>query len=211
MPHFASQSGRAVARRVVVTAAMLVATAGSTAHATQSPVHPQPVNPYGLDALLDGSGFVPIPPGECLMGASMGVASEGPVHRVRITKGFQMGKFEVTQAQWDAVMRSAHQTPQQGVAKGQAPTYSNPSYFKGATLPVDTVSWGEVHRFLATLNGRDPNYVYRLPTEAEWECASSAGSIEEFPESLDKLAWSKATPKARRNQWAERAQCMGPL
>lgn len=96
-----------------------------------------------------------------------------PHHRVRITKAFEMGKYEVTQAQWEAVMGS------------------NPSYFKGADRPVEQVSWDETQEFLRRLNAHNDGYRYRLPTEAEWEYAARAGDSGEFAESptLRELAW----------------------
>jgi formylglycine-generating enzyme required for sulfatase activity len=96
-----------------------------------------------------------------------------PQHRVRITKAFEMGKYEVTQAQWEAVMGS------------------NPSYFKGADRPVEQVSWDETQEFLLRLNTRNDGYRYRLPTEAEWEYAARAGDTTEFPDSpsLHDSAW----------------------
>ncbi len=76
-----------------------------------------------------------------------------------------MGKYEVTQAQWEAVMGA------------------NPSYFKGADRPVEQVSWDETQEFLLRLNARNDGYRYRLPTEAEWEYAARAGDTTEFPDS----------------------------
>lgn len=107
-------------------------------------------------------GFVKIPAGEFMMGAQNGEADEKPVHRVRISSGFEMGKYEVTQAQWEAMMES------------------NPSHFKGANLPVENVSWDDVQRFLEKLNARNDGYLYRLPTEAEWEYACRAGTTTAF-------------------------------
>jgi len=72
-------------------------------------------------------------------------------------KGFFMGRFEVTQAQWQTIMGS------------------NPSNFKGDNLPVEMVNWNDVKEFLKKLNekiGRG----YRLPTEAEWEYAAKGGT-----------------------------------
>jgi len=127
---------------------------------------------YGLTALLDGSGLVRIPAGEFQMGSAAGEADEQPVHRVRIGQEFEIGKFEVTQAQWETAMLDPHakagavRTTPEGATIG-----SNPSHFKGAALPVESVSWDDVQAFLARLNGRDRAHNYRLPTEAEWEYA----------------------------------------
>src|SRR4030095_13143835 len=66
---------------------------------------------YGVTALLDGTGMTRIPPGEFQMGSPNGNADERPVHRVRISQGFEIGKCEVTQAQWEAVMSNAHVGP----------------------------------------------------------------------------------------------------
>jgi formylglycine-generating enzyme required for sulfatase activity len=120
-----------------------------------------------------GIEFVTIAPGEFMMGCSMGDdvcdADEKPVHRVQITKTFEIGKFEVTQAQWQAVMGS------------------NPSANKGDDRPVETVSKNEAHDFLGRLNAKNDGYRYRLPTEAEWEYAARAGGAQSA--SLDEVAW----------------------
>jgi len=78
-------------------------------------------------------------------------------HAIRITKRFQLGKYEVTQAQWKAVMDT------------------NPSQFKGPDLPVENVTWNDAQEFLRKLNEKNDGYSYRLPTEAEWEYAARAG------------------------------------
>jgi formylglycine-generating enzyme required for sulfatase activity len=143
---------------------------------------------YSLTALLDGSGFVKIPAGEFMMGSSDDTSDEDPVHRVRISQGFEMGKVEVTQTQWEAVMRNAHARAE---AKG-GPQDVNPSHFKGPTRPVESVSWDAVQQFLQRLNARDPKYLYRLPTEAEWEYAARAGSASDLPKDIDSEAWYEA-------------------
>ena len=81
-----------------------------------------------------------------------------PQHRVRITKAFYIGKYEVTQEQWEAVMGN------------------NPSSFKGPKNPVDTVSWDDCQQFLKKLNDKAPGGRWSLPTEAQWEYACRAGS-----------------------------------
>jgi formylglycine-generating enzyme required for sulfatase activity len=119
--------------------------------------------------------FVKIAPGEFMMGCSEGdnncSAEEKPAHRIQITKAFEMGKYEVTQTQWQAVMGS------------------NPSTIKGDDHPVETVSKNDAHDFLAKLNARNDGYKYRLPTEAEWEYAARAGTKGSLPGPLDEFAW----------------------
>jgi formylglycine-generating enzyme required for sulfatase activity len=132
-----------------------------------------------------GMEFVKIAPGEFMMGCSkVQPASaadnadcnddEKPAHRVQITKSFEIGKYEVTQAQWQAVVGS------------------NPSANKGDNRPVETVSKDEVHEFLNRLNARNDGYKYRLPTEAEWEYAAKAGSPEPTGVALEEFAWYAA-------------------
>jgi len=122
-----------------------------------------------------GIEFVKIAPGEFIMGCSTGDsdcnADEEPAHRVQITKAFEIGKYEVTQSQWQAVMGS------------------NPSTIKGDDRPVETVSKDDAHDFLARLNARNDGYRYRLPTEAEWEYAARAGTTGTLTASLDEVAW----------------------
>jgi len=111
---------------------------------------------------LDGVAFVRIEPGEFTMGSEDGQPDERPAHRVRISRAFELGKFELTQAQWEAV------------------TGSNPSTrTRCAECPVTNVSWTEAQAFCArasALTGR----TWRLPTEAEWEYACRAGTTSAF-------------------------------
>ena len=81
---------------------------------------------------------------------------EKPVHKVILTNDYYIGKYEVTQALWQAVMGS------------------NPSNFKGDDLPVENVSWKDCQKFIAKLN-RMTGRKFRLPTEAEWEYAARGG------------------------------------
>lgn len=122
-----------------------------------------------------GMEFVQVSPGEFMMGCSVGDidcnADERPIHHVQITKPFQLGKYEVTQAQWTSVMGS------------------NPSTMKGDDRPVETVNKDEAHEFLSKLNAQSDGYKYRLPTEAEWEYAARAGSSTPHGGPLDEIAW----------------------
>jgi formylglycine-generating enzyme required for sulfatase activity len=87
---------------------------------------------------------------------------EKPVHTVRITNPFFLGTYPVTQREWKAVMGD------------------NPSYFKGADLPVEQVSWDEVQEFITKLNAKEGADKYRLPSEAEWEYACRAGTTTRY-------------------------------
>jgi formylglycine-generating enzyme required for sulfatase activity len=119
--------------------------------------------------------FVKISAGEFTMGCSTGDIDckddERPAHRVRITKPFEMGKYEVTQAQWQAVMGA------------------NPSTMKGDDRPVETVSKNEVQEFISKLNAMNDGYHYRLPTEAEWEYAARASATESYTGKLGDIGW----------------------
>ncbi len=82
-------------------------------------------------------------------------------HEVTISKSFYIGKYEVTQEQWESVM------------------FVNRSDKKGAKLPVTNVSWNDCQEFIKKLNAK-MNGGYRLPTEAEWEYAGRAGTTTEY-------------------------------
>ena len=107
-----------------------------------------------------------IPPGKFEMGSPEGETgrfdNEGPQHRVTISRGFWMGKYEVTQSLWYRIMKS------------------NPSAFKGAgtNAPVENVSWNDCQEFCCKTNqiirDKRPGEEFRLPTEAEWEYACRA-------------------------------------
>ncbi|HRV83161.1 MAG TPA: formylglycine-generating enzyme family protein, partial [Planctomycetota bacterium] len=124
------------------------------------------------------SGMVAIPAGMFAMGsaAASGPPYYGnqsatqPVHSVTITYGFWMGQYEVTQAEYQALVGT------------------NPSHFAGnPNHPVEMVSWLDARAYCAALTAQEtslgnvpPGYEYRLPTEAEWEYACRAGTTTRF-------------------------------
>ena len=119
--------------------------------------------------------LVQIPKGGFGMGTSNGITGDQPYHYVTINYSFYLGKYEVTQDQWRAVM-------------GQ-----NPSSHKdcGGNCPVERVSWEDAQKFIQKLNEMKDGYTYRLPTEAEWEYACRAGRPENIIkiEELREIAW----------------------
>jgi len=129
--------------------------------------------------------FVLIPAGTFKMGSNTGDQDERPVHQVTISQAFYMGKYEVTQSQWQAVMGT------------------NPSASPGdANRPVEQVSWNEAQTFISKLNAMEGVQFYRLPTEAEWEYAARAGSPSIYgfgndPKSLGEYAWYRANSERR--------------
>lgn len=128
-----------------------------------------------------GIEFVLIPAGSFLMGADKSREEEAtreemPQHKVTISKAFYMGKYEVTQEQWIAIMGK------------------NPSRFENPKNPVESVSWPDVQEFIDRLNAREGGNHYRLPTEAEWEYAVRAGTTTRYffgdnKEQLDQYGW----------------------
>jgi formylglycine-generating enzyme required for sulfatase activity len=134
-----------------------------------------------------GMEFVLVPAGSFLMGTDAsrckddpfterneysdcaGSDDERPAHRVTISKAFYLGKYEVTQEEWVKVMGT------------------NPSDYKSEKVggdsrrhPVESVSWDDLQAFLGRLNAKEGGSSYRLPTEAEWEYASRAGSTASY-------------------------------
>jgi formylglycine-generating enzyme required for sulfatase activity len=124
--------------------------------------------------------MVLIKPGSLTMGSpkveAESSSNDWPLNEVTISKPFYMGKYEVTQAQWESVMGN------------------NPSYFRGKpNNPVEKVRWSTCQRFIKKLNSLGQG-TFRLPTEAEWEYACRAGTMTRFSfgdslENADKYMW----------------------
>jgi formylglycine-generating enzyme required for sulfatase activity len=130
------------------------------------------------EIVLDGLGLdmVLVPEGSFDLGSGQHPDTQ-PVHTVNIAP-FYLGKFEMTQGQWKNLMST------------------NPSFHQGEKfpradlLPVEQVSWDDCRRMLAEVNQKTPGGGFRLPTEAEWEYAARAGSMEPLPANqVLRFAW----------------------
>lgn len=140
-----------------------------------------------------GMEFVYIPAGSFQMGAATGGPLTQPVHQVTIANGFSIGKYEVTQAQWQKVM-------------GGSVYFDN---LCGDNCPADKVSWNDAQEFITKLNAMNDGYIYRLPSEAEWEYACRAGITSDDSGDLNAVAWydknagGRAHPvgKKQANAW----------
>lgn len=123
-----------------------------------------------------GMELVLLPGGEFRMGSDeSGALSEQPARPVRVAP-FYVGRYEVTQAQWMAVMDA------------------NPSSFKDPRRPVDQITWEQAQEFVGRVNKLEGSNKYRLPSEAEWEYAARAGATTAFPlgdepAGLEDFAW----------------------
>ena len=183
---------------VVAGLAVLVLSPGGMGEAGAQEAASAAHNPTAGNEL--GMEFVEVKAGSFQMGsASGGDNNERPVRTVEITRDFWMGKFEVPQRQYQALMGS------------------NPSRFKGDDLPVESVSWNDAVRFCQELTNREraagrlpQGLVYRLPTEAEWEYAARGGHLARETtyagsDDLDSVAWYEGNSNSRTQRVGTKA------
>jgi len=160
--------------------------APSRPYTPPAPVRSEPSAGSVSSGPLSGMEFVTIPSGSFRMGSMPTEEGrdddESPRHTVDISS-FELMTTEVTQGMWGEVMGN------------------NPSRFVSSNRPVEQVSWDDVQLFIEELNSIDTEYIYRLPSESEWEYACRAGTttpiysgtmsilgLNNCPE-LDDIAW----------------------
>lgn len=135
--------------------------------------------PFEICHKPTGMVFVLIPAGKFLMGSPKEEKGrdrdEGPVHPVRISKPYYLGKYEVTRGEWKKTM-------------GSEPPDLRTDAGPDMQQPVSSVSWHACQGFIARLNiglGQDQGLKFALPTEAQWEYACRAGTTTRFPHGDD--------------------------
>jgi|GEM_PF-1715004 len=166
----------------------------SIPQATKSDTSSDPSPRAGEDMSIDLGGGVSLdmvwcPPGTFTMGSpesELGRQEDETQHEVQLTRGFWMGKYEVTQEQWERIMGS------------------NPACFKGPRNPVEQVSWEECQEFIKKLNyltSGSQESSFRLPTEAEWEYACRAGTKTALYTGKELTAASGRCPNVDEIAW----------
>jgi len=150
-----------------------------------------------------------IPPGSFMMGTpqeeidrlnsrysrlAATFSAEEPHHRVTITRGFWLGKYELTQEQWECVMR-------------ERPWLMKDHVVDSSDNPAVYISWHDVLTFIGHLNREERHSIYRLPTEAEWEHACRAGtttpwSFGDNQHSSRHYAWYRFNTRKSVDQYA---------
>ncbi len=138
---------------------------------------------------LEGMYFVSIPAGELIIGSEtsgIGSFDEVPQRLIQIGS-FEIMSTEVTQGMWEEVMEDD---------SSSIPILWTDLCGQGSSYPVYAVSWFDCREFVNRMNELDPTYIYRLPSEAEWEYACRAGSETDFfwgdPDLADRYCWYRA-------------------
>ncbi|MBS0632146.1 MAG: formylglycine-generating enzyme family protein [Verrucomicrobia bacterium] len=137
----------------------------------------EPVAGAGFTVATAGIAMLWVAPGEFLMADPVGSDDDT---EVVLTRGYWLGRTEVTQEQWRAVMENL----------------PSPSFFKGSDRPVENIAWNIAMEFCRKVNDREraagrlpPGYEYTLPTEAQWEYACRAGTTGPHAGNLPEMAW----------------------
>ena len=140
--------------------------------------------------------MVYVAPGSFQMGSENGVDDEKPVHKVTLTNGYWIGKYPVTQAQWNALVSAMDVSfdggrpvaffSRNGIGRDLV------SGLDTSDFPMENISWNDCTALVAALNKEDrEGWRWSLPTEAQWEYACRAGSTEPYAGDgyLDDMGW----------------------
>lgn len=177
---------RGLKRAMVLSVAVLIMTGFQAAAQESGDIWTDPAT---------GMEFAWVPGGCYEMGCDQDAGDcwedESPRHEVCVD-GFWLGRYEVTEGQWEMVMGE------------------NPSYVaQGSDYPVEMVSWEDAVAFIKNLEAMNDNtYVFRLPTEAEWEYACRSGGEEETysgGEDVDAAAWYDGNSNGQKHRGGTRA------
>lgn len=168
-------------RRIAPLLLATLAACGDASGGAQAASKPDLTVDIGGGVTMD---FVLVRPGTFTMGEHSLDASF--VHQVKIAKSFFLGRYEVTQEQWKAVMGT------------------NPSRRKRDRLPIDVLTWNDCERFVSKLNSSAEGPKYFIPSEAQWEYACRAGSSSKWcfgddPAQLGEYAWFRSNCGGRQD------------
>jgi formylglycine-generating enzyme required for sulfatase activity len=130
--------------------------------------------PLQVESVTTGIRLILVPAGDADLGDPKLPASR-LVHTVTVAP-FYLGRYEITQQQWQQVM-------------GNNPSHYQTGFPDAANMPVESVSWNDTQQFLQRLNTDTPGATFRLPTEAEWEFAARAATTGDLPS----RAWYRDT------------------
>ena len=155
-----------------------------------------------------------IPPGGFLMGSpkdELGRTKDETQHQVKISQGFWMGKYPVTQRQWEAVMGNRPSYYGHSLLENLLEDSEGKVVWKG--LPVEQVTWYDIcgndkrmGGFLGQANAKSPRgFAFDLPTGAEWEYACRAGTTGSYAGDLDSMAWYSQNSRHQTHQVGEKS------
>ena len=144
---------------------------------------PKFINQYRME-------FVLIPEGKFTMG-SVTADNEKPAHGVTISQPLYIGRYEVTQWQWRAVMSTTIDEQRRKIKNDAKSLVASPMAGESDDRATYYASWQEAHTFVDRLNALKDGRTYRLPSESEWEYVCRAGATEDRPADLNLIAQYK--------------------